>query len=96
MKELALRSNAKVHVSLCQYQLYKFVPSIQNWLTLDGESTNIYICKPSSGSAIFKLSCKPGISSPEVLKINPTAMFFTKNEIMRGRLVKAVSERTIR
>ena len=30
MKELALRFNTKVHVSLCQYQLYKFVSSIQN------------------------------------------------------------------
>ena len=96
MKELALRFNAKVHVSLCQYQLYKFVPLIQNWLTLDGESSNIYFCKPSSASAIFKLPCKPGIPSPEVLKINPTAMFFTKNEIIPGRLVKTVSERTIR
>ena len=30
MKELALRFNTKVHLSLCQYQLYKFLPSIQN------------------------------------------------------------------
>ena len=36
------------------------------------------------------------IPSPEVLIIIPTAMFFTKNEIMPGRLVKAVSERAIR
>ena len=68
--------------------LYKFLPSIQNWLTLDGESTKIQFCKPPSASANLKLPCKPGII--------PTAMFSTKNEIMPGRLVKAVSERTIR
>ena len=96
MKEIALRVNTKVHVSLCQYQLYKFVPSIQNWLTLDGKSIKIHFCKPSSASANLKLLCKPGIPSPEVLTIIPTAMFFIKNEIRPGRLVKAVSERTIR
>ena len=62
---------------------------------IDSLSTKIYFCKPSSASANLKLPCKPGISSPEVLTIIPTAMFFTKNEIMPGRLVKAVSERTI-
>ena len=76
--------------------VHKFVPSIQNRLTLDGESTKIHFCKPPSVSANLKLPCKPGIQSPEVLTIIPTAMFFTKNEIMLGRLVKAVSERTIR
>ena len=96
MKELAFRFNTKVSFSLCQNQLYKFVPSMQNWLTLDGESTKIHFCKPSSASANLKLSCQPGIPSPEVLTIIPTAMFFTKNEIMPGRLVKAVSERIIR
>ena len=96
MKELALRFNTKVHVSLWQYPMYKFVPSIQNWLTLDGESTKIHFCKPSSASANLKLPCKPRIPSPEVLTIIPTAMFFTKNEIMHGRLVRAVSERTTR
>ena len=96
MKELALRFNTKVHVSLGQYQLNKCVPSIENWLTLDGESTKIHFCKPSSASANLKVPCKPDISSPEVLTIIPTALFFTKNEIMPGRLVKAVSERTIR
>ena len=95
MKELALRFNTKVHISLCQYQLYKFVPSIQNWLTLDGESTKIHFCKPSSASANLKLPCKPGIPSPEMLTVIPTALFFTKNEVMPGRLVKAVSERSI-
>ena len=58
--------------------------------------TKTHFCKPSSRSAILKLPCKPGIPSPLVLKIIPTVMFFTKNEIMPGRLVKAVSERTIR
>ena len=96
MKELALRLNTKVHFPLCQYQLYKFVPSIQNWLTLESESTKIHFCKPSSASANLKLPCKPHIPSPEVLTIIPTARFFTKNEIMPGRLVQAVSERTIR
>ena len=96
MKELAIRFNTKVHVSLCQYQLYKLLPSIQNWLNLDGESTKIHFCKPSSATANLKLPCKPGIPSQEVLKIIPTAMFFTKNEIKPERLVKAVSERTIR
>ena len=95
LKELALRFNTSVHVSLCQYQLYKFVPSIQNWLTLDGESTKIPFCKPLSLSANLKLPCKPGIPSPEMLTIFPNAKFFTKNEIMPGRLVKAVSERTM-
>ena len=95
MKELAIRFNTKVHVSLCQYQLYKFVPSTQNWLTLDSGSTKIHFCKPSSASANLKLPCKPGILSPEVLSILPTAILFTKNEITPGRLVKAVSERTI-
>ena len=94
MKELATRFNSKIHVSLCHYQMYKFNPSIRNWLTLDGKSTQIYFCKPLSAN--LKLTCKPGIPSPEVLTIFPTAMFFTKNEITRGRLVKAVSERTIR
>ena len=78
-KELALRINTKVHVSLCQYQKYQ-----------------IHFCKPSSASANLKLPCKPGIPSPEVLTIISTAKFFTKNKIMPGRLVKAVSERTIR
>ena len=68
----------------------------QNWLNLDDESTNIHFCKPSSASANLKLPCKPGIQSPEVFTIMQTAMFFTKNEIMPGRLVKAVSERPIR
>ena len=95
MKELAPRFKIKVHVSLCQYRLYKFVPSIQKWLTLDVESTKIHLCKPSSASANLKLLCKPGILSPEVLTIFATAMFFTKNEIMPGGLVKAMSERTI-
>ena len=76
--------------------MYKIVPSIQNWLTLDGESTKIHFCKPSSAPANLKLLCKLGIPSPEVLTISPTAIIFTKNEIMPGRLVKAVSERTIR
>ena len=75
--------------------LYKFVPSIQNWLTLDCESTNIQFCKPSSASANLNLPCKPGIPSPEGLTIIPTPMFFTKKDIMPGRLVKAVSERTV-
>ena len=96
MKELALSFNTKFHVTLCQYQLYKFVPSIQIWLTLDGESTKFHFCKPSSASANLKLPWKPGIPGPEVLAIIPTAMFFTKNEMMPGRLVEAVSERTIR
>ena len=96
IKELALRFNTKVYVSLCQYQLFKFIPSTQNWLTLDGESTNIHFYKTSSASANLKLPCKPGFPSPEVLTIIPTAMFFTKNDIMPGRLVKTVSERTIR
>ena len=74
MKELALRFNTKVHVSLCQYQLYKFVRSIQNWLTLDSKSTKILFCKPSSASANLKLPCKPGILSPEVLTIIPIAI----------------------
>ena len=78
MKKLALRFNTKVHVSLCQYQLYKFVRLIQNWLTLDGKKTNIHFCKPSSASANIKLPCKPGIPSPEVLTNIPTAMFFKK------------------
>ena len=82
MKELVLRFKTKVHVSLCQYQLYQFNPSIQNWLTLDGESTKIHFCKHSSASANLKLPCKPDIPSPEVLTIIPTVMFFTKNEIM--------------
>ena len=51
VNQLALRFNTKVYASLCQYQLYKFVPSIQNWLTLDGESTKIHFCKPSPASA---------------------------------------------
>ena len=96
LKELALRFNTKVHISLCQYQLYKFVPSIQNWLTLDGESTKIHSCKPSSASANLKLPCKPGIPCPEVLTIILIAMLFTRNETIPGRLVKAESERTIR
>ena len=95
IKDLALGFDTKVHVSFCQYQMYKFVPTIQNWLTLNGEKTNIHFCKPSSASVNLKLPCKPGIPSPEVRKIIPTAMFFIKNEIMPGRLVKAVSERTI-
>ena len=96
MKELAFRFNSKVHVSLCQYQLYKSVPSIQNWLTVDGESTKIHFCKPSSAYVNLKLPCKPGIPRSEVLTIFPTALLFTKHETMPGRLVKAVSERTIR
>ena len=96
MKELALRFKTKVHVSLCQYQLYNFVPSIQKCITLDGGSTNIRFCKPSSASANLKLPCKPGIPCPEVPTVIPTAMFFTKNEIMPEKLVKAVSERNIR
>ena len=40
MKEFALRLHTKVHISFCKNQLYKCVPSLQNWLTLDGESTN--------------------------------------------------------
>ena len=96
MKELARRFNTKVHVSLYYYQLYKFVPSIQNWLTLDGKNTKKIFCKPSSASANLKLPCKPDIPSPEMPTIIPTAMFFTKKEIMPGRLVKALSERTVR
>ena len=68
MKELARRFNTEVHVSLCHYQLYKFVQSIQNWLTLDGKSTKICFCKPSSASANLKLPCKPDIPSPEMPK----------------------------
>ena len=78
MKELALRFNTKVHVSLCHNQPYKIVPSIQNRLTLDGESTKLHFCKLSSASAISKLPCKPGIPSPEVLTFLPTAMFSLK------------------
>ena len=98
MKELATKFNTKIHVSVSQYQLYKFVPSIQTWLTLDAESTKIHFCTSSS---IFeknlKLPCQHSLRSfPRVLTIIPTAMFFTKNEIMPSRLVKAVSEKTIR
>ena len=96
MKELALRFNTEVHVlimSVSTVQIY-FVNS--KWLLLDGESTNSHFCKPLSASANLKLPCKPGIPCPEVLTIIPTAMFFTKNEIIPGRLVKAVSERNIR
>ena len=96
MKKLAFSFNSNVHVSLCQYQLYKFIPSIQNWHTVDGESNKIHFCKPASGSANLKMPCKPGIPRSEVLTIIPTALFFTKNETMPGRMVKAVSERTIR
>ena len=96
MKKLSLRFNTKVHVSLCQYQLYKLVSSIHNWLTLDGESAKSHFCKPSSASANLKLPCMPGIPSPEGLTIIPTAMFFTKSEKLPETLVKAVSERTIR
>ena len=88
MKELAIRFTNKIQVSLCQYQLFKFVPSIQNWLKLDGESTKIIFYKPSSASANLKLLFKPGIQSLKVLTIIPTAMFFTKNEIIPGRLIK--------
>ena len=52
--------------------------------------------QPLSASTNLKPPCKPGIPRPEVLTVIPTAMFFTKNEINPGRLVKAVSERTIR
>ena len=62
--------------------------SIQNWLKLDGESTKFNFCKPSSASANLKLLCKPGIQSLKVLTIIPTAMFFTKIEIMPERLIK--------
>ena len=96
MKQLALRFNNKARVSLYHYQLYKFVPSIQNWLTLDTESTKILFCQPSSASANSRLPCKPGILSPKKLTIIPTAMLLTKNEIMPGRLLEAVSVRTIR
>ena len=95
LKELALRFNTKVHISLCQYQLNKFVPSIHNWLTLDGESTKIHFCKPSSASVNLKLPCKPGIPCPEVLTTILFAILFTRNETKPGRLVKAESERTI-
>ena len=68
MKEIALRFNTKVHVSLCQYQLYKFVPSIQNWLTLDSKSIKIHFCKPSSASASLKLLCKPATQVQKCLQ----------------------------
>ena len=80
MKDIAVRFNTKVHVYLCHYQLYKFVPSIQNWLTLDGESTKIHFCKLSSASANLKLPCKPGIPSPEVLTFIPTAIISLKTK----------------
>ena len=69
------------------------VPSIHNWLTLDGESTKNHFCKPSSASANLKQPCKPGISSPEVSTIIPTVIFFTKDEIIPGRLLKARCDR---
>ena len=75
MKELALRFNTKIHVSLCQYQLYNFVPSIQKWFILDGKSSKNHFCKPSSASASLKLPCMPGIPSPEVRTILPIAFF---------------------
>ena len=77
MIEIALKFNSKVHVSLCQYQLDIFVPSIQNWLTLDAKSTKIYLWKPSSASANLKLLCKPDSLSEEVLTIFPNSMFFS-------------------
>ena len=54
---------------------------------------------PKSISASRRLRLKTALQAghpiPEKLTIFATAMFFTKNEIMPGRLVKAVSERTI-
>ena len=43
-----------------------------------------------------KTALKAWQPNPEVLTIIPTALLFAKYEIMPGRLVKAVSERTIR
>ena len=75
MIEMALRFNTKAHDSLCQYQLHIFVPSIQNWLSLDAKSTKNHLCKPSSASANLKLLCKPGSLSADVLTITPNSMF---------------------
>ena len=91
LKEIALGLNTKFtfnYVSINCTSLFR--------LTLDGESTKIYFCKPSFASANLKLPCKPCVPSPEKLTIISTAIFVTKNEIMPRRLVKAVSERTIR
>ena len=94
MKELAVRFNTKVHVSLCQYQLYQFVPSIHTgspfrWRNYQNPFLQavVYVCE------LRKKPCKPGISSPEVPSIIPTAMFFTKNDKMPDNLLKARSDR---
>ena len=43
----------------------------------------------------LKTALQAGNPKSEVRTIIPTAMFFTKNEIMPGNSVKAVSERTV-
>ena len=95
-KSLQLDSTLKFTFHYVIINFYKFVPSIQNWLTLGSESTKIHFCKPSFASANLKLPWKLGTRSPELLTIIPAAIFFTINEIMPGILVNAVSERNIR
>ena len=80
MKELALRFNTKVHIPLIQYQVYKFIPAHLRWRKYQNSLLQAVVC----------------VCEPKTAYNHSIAMFFTKNEIMYGRLVKAVSERTIR
>ena len=98
MKALAEKFNCKIHVSDQQYSLYKYLPSIQQFMTLEADSTKIHFCKFKPGADNnLQIPCQHSLGFyPDVLKIIPTAMFFTKAESSPNSLVKAVIEKTIR
>ena len=98
MKALAEKFNCKIHVSAQQYSLYNCLPSIQQFMTLEADSTKIHFCKFKLGADNnLQIPCQQSLSFyPDVLKIIPTAMFFTKAESSPNHLLKAVKEKIIR
>ena len=80
MKALAEKFNCKIHVSAQQYSLYNCLPSIQQFMTLEADSTKIHFCKFKHGADNnLQIPCQHSLGFyPDVLKIIPTAMFLLK------------------
>ena len=96
MVQLAKKYSCKIHVSAKQFEKYRFVPSIQRFLTEDPNSTQIHFCQNHIVSQVeenlelckqrtnFDKTALPCTSvlrySPHILQIVPSVMFFTKSK----------------
>ena len=96
MVQLAKKYSCKIHVSAKQFEKYRFVPSIQRFLTEDPNSTQIHFCQNHIVSQVeenlelckqrtnFDKTALPCTSvlrySPHILQIVPSVMFFYKKQ----------------